>query len=144
MAFGQPLGDERWAPGMVCLIKVFFIGLRLWAMGYQFDQRVYANGVIWGNTCFALGAGVWAAEVSHTAQHDCMTDPPIKTLDTKAWGSLLVGNTWYVFLHSATGRIKHIPITLQGGDTWKLAPASPGLCPTCFFPLLILICILLL
>lgn len=131
MAFGQPLGDERWAPGMVCLIKVFFIGLRLWAMGYQFDQRVYANGVIWGNTCFALGAGVWAAEVSHTAQHDCMTDPPIKTLDTKACCISWLAALW-VCCRRYCWEYCVIHLIPLGENSWTLVPALCTFLLGCF------------
>ena len=81
---------------------------------------------LWGLQSGWLGSAI--------AQHNYMTDPSIQTWTPRFGWVPLAGSTSYVFSHTATGRIQHVPIALLGGDTWKLAFGVSWTLPRVLFP----------
>lgn len=69
--------------------------LRPWAGLSQFEQLVYVSNLFMVNICFFSGGGGGS-----TCLHD---QSPIKTLDSKALVSNLVGNNSHVLSHVLLG-----------------------------------------
>lgn len=119
------LRGNLWAPEMFCSIEVSLI-----AWGLQPHQIVYANDALMAGALGHMvlssnseGAGSEGQPLS--CQPFLCDHIPIKTLDTEAQASWLVGNTPQVLSGALfLGDVRAVP-TLLGEDSWKFPAWTP-------------------
>lgn len=144
---GQLMGVELWALELILLDKCFDMSEAL-NHRYLLDQIIYAKSVIYGEHLILFRrAGVWVPEVSNAGYYM----PNVTDSQWKAWqqgsGELPWSTTLCTYGHFALLLRKLLmSMWLPWGRTFgSLCFVSPRLCPHGpFFPLLILICTLLL
>lgn len=76
------------------------------------------------------------------AQQACVTEPQSKSWTPQLGGTSLLTTPCMCPHTLLQGELSTSPPALLGGDTWRLACSSSGLCPMCLFSLLVLIYIL--
>lgn len=124
---------------------VLLVGTTLFTWGLGPHCIVYANRVIYGgdlgHMIFPQPLEELEDKASHAGEQPCLCEQvPIKTLDSKAWVSILVGNTLCVLSHVIIRRNEHCS-QLHWEETIRSSRlVSPGPCAMCLFPFLVLIC----
>lgn len=70
------------------------VGIRPWVTLYPFDQVVDVNGMVYSDRLILLWeSGVWVDGVNHAVLPACVSDPPIKIVETMDQVSYLADNT---------------------------------------------------
>lgn len=103
--------------------------LRPWAGLSQFEQLVYVSNLFMVNICFFSGAGRGGAS---TCLHD---QSPIKTLDSEALVSSLVGNNSHVLSHILPGEWSKPYVTPLWGTFERQHLVSSRVFTPCAFSL---------